>query len=166
MFVRFRQTQTRLQVSLIRTHRVDGKVRHEHVAMLGTVDAPPSVAERLAFWQRLHERMAKLDNRVDAATQAKLYADIHARIPMVTPDEQRTLQLDNARVDEQTWSSLADLHAATGSDHERMIAKAEQAKAAAATEQAKAAAAAEQAKDRIARIERGEDVDGGQAGGI
>ena len=93
MFIRFRQTQTRLQVSLIRTHRVDGTVRHEHVAMLGTVDAPPSAAERLVFWQRLHERMAKLGNRIDAATQAKLYGDIHARIPMVIADEVRALLL-------------------------------------------------------------------------
>jgi hypothetical protein len=161
MFVRFRQTKTRLQVSLIRSHRVDGKVRHEHVAMLGTVDAPPSVAERLVFWQRLHERMAKLGNRIDAATQAKLYGDIHARIPMVIADEVRALQLANARADEQTWSSLADLHAATASDHERLIATAERAKAAAAAEQAKATAQVTRAKDRIARTERGEDVDGG-----
>jgi hypothetical protein len=91
MFVRFRQTKARPQASLIRSHRVDGKVRHEHVALLGTVDAPPSVAERLVFWQRLHERMARLGNRIDAATQAKLYGDIHARIPMVTPDDQRAL---------------------------------------------------------------------------
>jgi hypothetical protein len=63
--------------------------------MLGTVDAPPSVAGRLAFWQSLHERMARLGNRLDAATQAKLLGEIHARIPMVTPDDLRALQLAN-----------------------------------------------------------------------
>jgi hypothetical protein len=43
MFVRFRQAR-RLQVSLIETRRVAGKVQHEHVASLGAVDIPPSVA--------------------------------------------------------------------------------------------------------------------------
>jgi hypothetical protein len=160
MFVRFRQTKTRLQASLIRSHRVDGKVRHEHVAMLGTVDAPPSVAERLVFWQRLHERMARLGNRIDAATQAKLCGDIHARIPIVTPDDQRALQLANANADERAWSTIVDLHAGTVSDHERLIARAEHVKVNAAAEQAKAAKEASTARDRIARIERGEAAGG------
>ena len=93
MFVRFRQTKTRLQASLVQTRWADGKVRHEHIALLGTVAASLPVAERLVFWQHLHERMAKLGNRIDAATQAKLLGNIHARIPMVTPDEVRALQL-------------------------------------------------------------------------
>ncbi|MET3994892.1 hypothetical protein ABID65_006558 [Bradyrhizobium sp. S3.9.2] len=161
MFIRFRQTKTRLQASLLQSHRADGKVRHEHIAMLGTVDAPPSVAGRIVFWQRLHERMTQLGNRIDAAAQAKLLGDIHARIPMVTPDEQRTLQLDNAKADAQAWDTIADLHAGTAGDHEHLIANAERVKATAAAEQAKAAAEAARAKDRIARIERGDNIDGG-----
>jgi hypothetical protein len=31
MFIRFRETSTRLQVSLIETRRVNGRVCHEHV---------------------------------------------------------------------------------------------------------------------------------------
>ena len=161
MFVRFRQTKTRLQASLIAGRRVDGKVRHEHVAMLGTVDAPPSIAGRLAFWQSLHERMALLGNRIDSATQAKLYGDIHARIPMVTPDEQRALQLDNAKADAQVWDTLADMHGDTVEGHQGLIASAERTKTAAAAAQAKAAQQAARAKDRVARIERGDDVTGG-----
>lgn len=38
MFVRFRQTRKRLQASIIETRRADGKVRHEHIAGLGSVD--------------------------------------------------------------------------------------------------------------------------------
>jgi hypothetical protein len=49
MFIRFRQTKTRLQVSLIETRRAGGKVHHEHIAMLGTVDVPPTVTERIVF---------------------------------------------------------------------------------------------------------------------
>jgi hypothetical protein len=62
MFVRFRQTEHRLQVSLAETCRVDGKVRHEHIASLGSIARSPSVADRMAFWSRLHERLAKLSN--------------------------------------------------------------------------------------------------------
>jgi hypothetical protein len=84
MFARFRQTDHRLQVSLVETRRIDGKVRHEHVASFGSVEVPPSVEDRITFWQRLHERLAKLSNRVDVTAQAKILGDIHARIPMVT----------------------------------------------------------------------------------
>jgi hypothetical protein len=38
MFVRFRETGRRLQCSLIETRRVDGKVRHEHIASLGSIE--------------------------------------------------------------------------------------------------------------------------------
>ena len=106
MFVRFRQTKTRLQASLVHTRRVDGKVRYEHVAMLGTSRRAASVAERFAFWQRLHDRLARLGNRLDAATQAKLLGAVHARIPMVTPDEVRALQLANAQADVRLWTGL------------------------------------------------------------
>ena len=125
MFIRFRQTKTRLQASLIQSRRVGGKVRQEHVAMLGTVDVPPSVAERFVFWQRLHKRMARLGNRTDAATQAKLFGDIHARIPMVTPDDLRALQLANAKADAQVWDAIANVHAGTVEGHKGLIANAE-----------------------------------------
>src|SRR5260370_28434408 len=98
MFVRFRQAR-RLQVSLIETRRVDGKVRHEHVSGLGTIDVPPSVADRVEFWRQLHERLGQLSNRLDAATQAKGLGDVHAKIPMVTSEETRALHLHNAEAD-------------------------------------------------------------------
>ena len=75
-------------MSLVETRRVDGKVRHEHVASVGSVELPPTVEAGVAFWQRLHERLAKLSNRVDAATQAKILGDIGGRVAAVTPDEQ------------------------------------------------------------------------------
>src|SRR5215208_4526979 len=100
MFVRFRQTKYRLQVSLVETRRVGGKVRHEHVAGLGSVELPLSVEGRLAFWQRLHQRLGRLSNRIGASAQAKILGDVHTRIPMVTADEQRALQLENAEADE------------------------------------------------------------------
>ncbi|MGP0084638.1 MAG: hypothetical protein ACLP0B_13555 [Steroidobacteraceae bacterium] len=161
MFVRFRQNKTRLQLSLVETSRVDGKVQHEHVASFGSVEWPPSVEDRLAFWQRLHERLAKLSNRVDARAQARILGDVHARIPMVTLDEQRALQLRNAEADEWFWSSLHDMHAGTVEDHKGLAASVERKVVDGQTEMAKAAIQRDTAKDRRERLERGEDVPGG-----
>jgi hypothetical protein len=79
MFVRFRQSGHRLQTSLIENPRVDGKVRHEHIASLGSITLPPSVAERITFWQRLHGRLAKLSNRVTTEDQGKVLGAVHAK---------------------------------------------------------------------------------------
>jgi hypothetical protein len=161
MFVRFRQTAQRLQASLVETRRIDGKVRHEHIAGLGSVEMPLSVEGRLAFWQRLHERLAKLSNRVDAAMHGKLLGDIHVRIPMVTLDERRALQLRNAEADERFWESIHDMHAGTVEGHKGLAAKAEHTAAEGEAEMAKAASHREAARERRERLERGEDMPGG-----
>jgi hypothetical protein len=49
------------------------------------------VADRIAFWARLHDRITILSNRIDPEAQAKIIGDIHARVPMPTPEEQRAL---------------------------------------------------------------------------
>jgi hypothetical protein len=161
MFVRFRQTEHRLQVSLVETRRVDSKVRHEHVAGLGSVEVPPTVMARLAFWQRLHERLAKLSNRIDAATQGKVLGDIHARIPMVTLDEQRALQLVNAEADERFWTGFKDLNEEAATGHKALSVNAERTAASQQARASDAAANAVAARDRAERIKRGEDVPGG-----
>jgi hypothetical protein len=161
MFVRFRQSRLRLQVSLLETRRIDGKVRNEHVASLGSVEMPATVASRLAFWARLHDRLAKLSNRIDAATQGKILGNVHARIPMVMLDEQRGLQLENAEADEKLWTGLQDFSQSQVSGHKELVATAEQAIATGEAEIAKATAKAVAAKNRVERIKRGEDVPGG-----
>jgi hypothetical protein len=84
MFARFRMIGHRLQVSLAETRRADGKVRHEHIASLGSILEPMTTADRVAFWTRVHQRLAKLSNRIDAETAGKILGSIHARVPMVT----------------------------------------------------------------------------------
>jgi hypothetical protein len=88
MFVRIRQTSRRLQASLIETHRTDGGVRSVHVASIGTIAVPLSVAGRLAFWEQAHERLARLGNRLDQTARAKLVDELAAKIQMVTEAEQ------------------------------------------------------------------------------
>ena len=82
-----------MKVSLVETRRTEGKVRHEHIAGLGSVVIPSDVPERIAFWRKLHERLARLANRIDSETQDKLLGQVHGRIPM---DEMRALQNENA----------------------------------------------------------------------
>jgi len=89
MFVHFRETPYGLAMSVVENRRENGKVRHEHVVSLGSIETPPSVAARIEFWRELHERLAELSNRLDAETRGKVMGAVHARVPMVTPDEQR-----------------------------------------------------------------------------
>ena len=89
MFVHFRETPYGLAMSLVETGRENGKVRHEHVASLGSIETPPSVAARIEFWRDLHERLAQLSHRLDAERRGKVMVAVHARVPMVTPEEQR-----------------------------------------------------------------------------
>lgn len=160
MFVRVRQSARRLQLSLVDTRRVGGKVHHEHVAGLGSIRLPPSPADRIEFWTRLHERLAKLGNRIGAA-EHKIMADVHARIPMPTPDDQRGVQLENAKSDADFWGRLHDMHVESVDGQKGVITRAERAKAESEAGVALAADRGGAAKDRVARIERGEDVPGG-----
>ena len=77
---------------------------------LGSVDAEVSVRERFAFWARF-PIVARLANRVGNDEHPKIYGALHARIPMVTPDEQRAIQEENAKDDERFWDALRDLNA-------------------------------------------------------
>ena len=161
MFVRFRQQGNRLQASLMQTGRVAGKMLTEHIASLGSVDADVSVRERLAFWSKLPERLARLGNRVGSDEHGKIYGALHARIPMVTPDDQRAVQEESALDDERFWDTMHDMNASTIAGHKALIAKAEAKIAELEPEAANAAEKREAAKVRLEKIRRGEDVAGG-----
>jgi hypothetical protein len=162
MFVRFRRQGRRLQASLIETRRVAGRVTAEHVGALGSVDADLSVRERLAFWSRLPQRLVSLGNRAGADQHPKFYAAIHARIAMVTPDEQRAAQEEYFTDSAQISEAMRDMAEGMVAGHKRLIADAEKAVAeqhAPAVETFAADAAA--AKDKLAKLKRGESVSGG-----
>src|SRR5262245_7265873 len=72
MFVHFRETPYGLAMSLVENRRENGRICHEHVASLGSIETPPSVAARIEFWRGLHERLAQLSNRLDAETRGKV----------------------------------------------------------------------------------------------
>src|SRR5262245_62402918 len=150
-----------MQVSLVESRRTDGKVRHEHIAQLGSVPLEPTIAYRIKFWQRLHEKMARLSNRVGAEAQAKLLGDIHARIPMVTPDEQRELQRENAEADGKFWSWLKESWAKQAEGHKQLSANAAKTAAEAEAQASAAEEKAKTAKERIEQLDKGETVTGG-----
>jgi hypothetical protein len=161
MFVRFRKSVRRLDVSLVESSRTDGGVRQAHIASLGSIPLPLDTASRVTFWAQLHARLARLANRIGADDSAKIMAAAHARIPMPTAEEQRALQLENIKAEAGFWGSLEELHAGD-IECEKALAACVNAKIAEAeTERAKAADNAAAAKERLAKIERGEDVAGG-----
>jgi hypothetical protein len=127
---------------------------------LGSIPVAPSIADRIAFWTKAHERLDRLANRI-GPDMAKIMGALHENVPMVTPDEQRELQLENARADERFYGQIADMHVGTAEDHKGLLAAAESTIARSQAAAAEAAGKAAQAKERIARIERGEAVDGG-----
>jgi hypothetical protein len=159
MFVRFRSTRTRLQASLIQPRRVDGKVRAEHVAALGSIAQPADIIDRVEFWQSLHERLAKLANRLP--DPRPVYQAIHARIPLPTADEQRAAMIEAAEADARLWESLREMHQGTADEHQTLAGdigrKAQEGHAAAARAAENAAAASE----HLAKLKRGEVVEGG-----
>jgi hypothetical protein len=160
MFVRFRQTAIRLGISLVETHRQDGRVRHQHVASLGSIVTEPTIADRIAFWQRVNERLEALGNRIGPEA-AKIIAALHGRVPIPTIEEQRELKLENARADERFFQRLADWHEAHAADHKALAAAAN---ARSAGDEAAASANAQratEARERIERIEAGDEVPGG-----
>ena len=72
MFVRFRVTLSSLQASIVETRRIGGRVRHEHVAALGSIKLPITPDGRAGFWEQLWQRLSRLSNRLDASAQQKI----------------------------------------------------------------------------------------------
>ena len=80
---------------------------------------------------------------------------------MVTSNEQRAIQLENAEDEQQFWGAMHDMNSATAEDSIRLIALAE----AKLNEHNRAAAGTieqcEVAKERLAKLKCGESVSGG-----
>lgn len=161
MFIRFRRTKSKLQVSIVETARLHGKVHQRYIASFGSLPLNSSAHDRIEFWARANQKLDRLSNRISADVQAKLRAEIHSRIPLPTAHEQRAVQKANALADAQIWSALHDLNAADAQGHralaDRVAKTAMEVEARAETAKRQAAAAA----DRLAALQRGENVQGG-----
>jgi hypothetical protein len=158
MFVRFRSSPRRLQLSLVETRKEGGKVRHDHIASLGAIAAQPTVANRVEYWQALHQRLGRLANRLDGEMQAKILGAVHARVPMPTVDEIHALNLDEAKQHEAAWrmrqaqtEGIVEANKQLAQGAGKMVREGEPLLAVAADE-------VKAAQTRRERIERGENV--------
>lgn len=158
MFVRFRETPRRLQLSLVETRREGGKVRHEHVASLGAIATPLTVAGRVEYWQGLHQRLGRLSNRLDGETQAKILGAVHDRVPMPTVDEIHALNLEEAKQHEAAWRMRHVSTEAIVEENKLRLKAAQRLVAAAEPLVASAAEEVKAAEERRERIEHGEHV--------
>jgi hypothetical protein len=123
MFTRFKATPSRLQVSLREIRRIAGKVISEHIASLGTVALPLTVAGRVTFWTGLHERLTKLGNRVGGEDQGKILGAVHARIPMVTVEEREAERQRQIEAEVVAWQQIEDGYGRINASEEKRITK-------------------------------------------
>jgi hypothetical protein len=161
MYVRFRPFGRSLQASLAETRRIGGRPRSQLIGLLGSVDNDLSIRTRIAFWAALPGRLAALANRIRPEDHGAIYAALHARFPMVTSDEQRAIQTENAKDDERFWNAMHDMNAATAEEHKLMDAIVQ---AKCKRHESLAADAAEKrdaARERLVKLARGESVAGG-----
>jgi len=80
-----------LEVSVCATHRwSDGKVRHEHVASVGSIPLTMTNEDRFRFWLEVDKIIARGSNRIDWHVIAPM---IEARIPRVIREAETELIL-------------------------------------------------------------------------
>jgi hypothetical protein len=132
----------RLKVSIIENRRVDGKVRQEHVADLGTIDghmlpefwagldsskiveiqwenwSDHSVYARIAFWETAKPRLDHLANRLDPRA---MRLSIDRRIPWPRQAER---DLAEAREEFRLWNGLNRMANIAIEGNEKTIARA------------------------------------------
>ena len=109
-----RLTPYRIKVTLVENTRVDGKVKQEIVAVLGSIDATwlesfwesaPDLARhqhweilslraRIVFWQSVLDRMGQIgDNRLRKDDRVAIRRAIHKVVPWVMEPEKKRLEL-------------------------------------------------------------------------
>jgi len=116
----------KLKVYVIENKRLDGKVRQETIAFLGSIDATwlpsfwadisptvlsnirapdweqRSIRERSAFWNKAGPRLRQLDNRLGPNLKPIRLAT-HARIPWPMQPERDSLELLDAKAEVEFW---------------------------------------------------------------
>jgi hypothetical protein len=92
-----------------------------NVAGLGSIELTPTVEARLAFWRNIEDRLARLANRISTEDAARIRGSLSARIPIPSIEEQRGVQLTDARADAELAGELRDMHAARVADHESLV---------------------------------------------
>jgi hypothetical protein len=82
--VRLRQSAQRLQLSIVETRRGRWQGSSRDIASLGSIRPTLSIADRIEFWARLHQRLERLSNRINAEALEQILGGVHDRIPTLT----------------------------------------------------------------------------------
>jgi hypothetical protein len=90
-------------------HRALLGVCHEHIAGLGSIEL------------NIEDRLARLANRISTEDAARIRGSLSARIPIPSIEEQRGVQLTDARAGAALVGELRDMHAASVADHESLV---------------------------------------------
>lgn len=93
MFVRFRISKERYQVSLVASWRDKNGTHQEHLSGLGGLPVRSTKLDRGRFWAGVKRRMAGLGERIHAQDLAKIIAAIERRVPCPTAAEDDLLEL-------------------------------------------------------------------------
>jgi hypothetical protein len=96
------KSMSKLRLSLVETGRVGGKVKHEHVASLGSLPQAMTVVDRREFWRRLEPRLAALGNRIDIEAVRALIAE---RAP---PPSKTEIDILDLELYAEAWRKIAD----------------------------------------------------------
>jgi hypothetical protein len=110
----------RLEVSIVETCREGGKVRHKHIASLGSI-ANNNLEARDAFWRECEVRLARLSNRIGSDFD-RLRQAIAERIPPLTDADREAMDAAARQWLEAGWSNRAE-HKARESSVWNEIAK-------------------------------------------
>jgi hypothetical protein len=155
MFIRFRQSANRLNVSLVEAHQSNGTVKQRHLASLGTVGPSDKwpwvpVRERAAIWQLLHDAIGRLSIGTDVAQ--KLMAALQERVPYPTQEEHGAADLAEAEHDAAFWERFHGGTTKLIDSHKTLIRTAEVKISELEIEAKREAEAAEDAKAKAARL--------------
>ncbi len=139
----------RLKVILVENKRVNGKVKQETIAVLGSIEATwlpefwegigkkkatklktekwelYSLGERFAFWKIANRRLKKLDNRLGPDLK-RIRMAAHARVPYPMEAGKNRLELLEAKEDLDDWRDIIKLYEKSIENHAEIIKRAEQ----------------------------------------
>ncbi len=139
----------RLKVILVENKRVNGKVKQETIAVLGSIEATwlpefwvgidrdaaaklktdkwelYSLRERFAFWKLANRRMNKLSNRLGPDTK-RIRMAAHARVPWPMEAGKKRLELLEAKDDLDSWRDMGKLYERSIEAHRTVIRHAKQ----------------------------------------
>jgi len=134
----------RLNVGLAENTRRDGKVKQEHVALLGSIDGyllpeffadiDPEFVEgmkspdwerhslraRVAFWETANPRLKALGNRLGDDVK-RIRMAVHARVPWPMEPERELLKLLNAKAELKSWMGIHDMNTSLVQIHQDTI---------------------------------------------